>query len=201
MPVISNYNSKLYPITRQVRKKYFVNVDLENEDEFRPKYVDFLTDLMYTRCTDRFAKILANHSVPTYEYLFEYRGQYSIVNLQGEQVDMGVAHGDDLQYIFSDIWGNDLTMSPTDTKFTRNIFAPLLTNFAKTSVPTPTITDAINVAWTPLAPNKNRVFRIGDKLSVEEDYKQDILKFWTNDIPKLFKKKANAKKSSSKDEL
>jgi len=198
LPVISNYNSKLYPITRQVRKKYFVNVDLENEDEFRPKYVDFLTDLMYTRCTDRFAKILANHSVPTYEYLFEYRGQYSIVNLQGEQVDMGVAHGDDLQYIFSDIWGNDLTMSPTDTKFTRNIFAPLLTNFAKTSVPTPTITDAINVAWTPLAPNKNRVFRIGDKLAVEEDYKQDILKFWTDDIPKLFKKKT-AKKS--KDEL
>merc|ERR1712029_1066879 len=199
LPVISDYNSKLYPITRQVRKKYFVNVDLENEDEFRPKYVDFLTDLMYTRCTDRFAKILANHSVPTYEYLFEYRGQYSIVNLQGEQVDMGVAHGDDLQYIFSDIWGNDLTMSPTDTKFTRNIFAPLLTNFAKTSVPTPTITDAINVAWTPLAPNKNRVFRIGDKLAVEEDYKQDILKFWHEDIPKLFKKKASTKKG--KDEL
>jgi len=59
---------------------------------------------LYTRCTDRFTKILANQSVPTYEYLFEYRGQYSIVNLQGEQVDMGVAHGDDLQYIFSDIW-------------------------------------------------------------------------------------------------
>jgi len=199
LPVISGYTSKLYPITRQVRKRYFVNVDMENEDEFRPKYVDFLTDLMYTRCTDRFAKILANHSVPTYEYLFEYRGQYSIVNLQGEQVDMGVAHGDDLQYIFSDIWGEDLTMSPTDQKFTRNIFAPLLTNFAKTSVPTPTITDHLNVAWTPLAPNKNRVFKIGDTLSVEEDYKQDILKFWSEDIPKLFKKKASPKKG--KDEL
>ena len=60
--------------------------------------------------------------------------------ISGEQVDMGVAHGDDLQYIFSDIWGDDLSMSPTDTKFSRNIFAPLLTNFAKTSVPTPTIT-------------------------------------------------------------
>ena len=59
---------------------------MENEEEFRPKYVEFLTDLMYSRCTDRFAKILANHSVPTYEYSFEYRGQYSIVNLQGEQV-------------------------------------------------------------------------------------------------------------------
>ena len=38
---------------------------------------------------DRFAKLLANHSVPTYEYSFEYRGQYSIVNLQGEQVRGG----------------------------------------------------------------------------------------------------------------
>jgi len=137
--------------------------------------------------------------VPTYEYVFEYRGQYSIVNLQGEQVDMGVAHGDDLQYIFNDVWGSELAMSPTDTKFTKNIFTPLLTNFAKTSVPTPTVTDAINVAWTPLAPNKNRVFKISDKLSVEEDYKQDILKFWNEDIPKLFKKKAAAKKG--KDEL
>ena len=38
---------------------------------------------------NRFAKLLANHSVPTYEYSFEYRGQYSIVNLQGEQVRGG----------------------------------------------------------------------------------------------------------------
>ena len=132
LPVISNYNTKLYPMTRSIRKKYFVNVDMENEDEFRPKYVDFLTDLMYTRCTDRFAKILANHSVPTYEYQFDYRGQYSIVNLQGEQVDMGVAHGDDLQYILADIWGEEMSMSKSDLKFTKNILAPMLTNFAKT---------------------------------------------------------------------
>jgi hypothetical protein len=45
---------------------------------------------------------------------------------------MGVAHGDDLQYIFSDIWGEDLSMSPSDTKFTKNIFTPMLANFAKT---------------------------------------------------------------------
>ena len=100
--MISDYNSKLYPITRQVlktntkcqkhsfptqvRKRYFTNVDMESEEEFRPKFVEFLTDLMYSRCTDQFARLLVNHSVPTYEYSFEYRGQYSIVNLQGEQV-------------------------------------------------------------------------------------------------------------------
>jgi len=199
LPVISDFNSKLYPLTRQVRKRYFTNVDMENEEEFRPKYVEFLTDLMYTRCTDRFAKILANHSVPTYEYSFEYRGQYSIVNLQGEQVDMGVAHGDDLQYIFNGIWGDELQMSPSDTKFTRNIFAPLLTNFAKTSVPTPALSDHITTAWPPLSPSSPSVFRIDSKLSVMKDYLQDRLKFWTETVPGIFSKKD--KKSAKKDEL
>ena len=37
----------------QVRKRYFTNVDMESEEEFRPRYVEFLTDLMYSRCTDR----------------------------------------------------------------------------------------------------------------------------------------------------
>eukprot|EP00091_Calanus_sinicus_P022639 TRINITY_DN7271_c0_g1_i1.p1 TRINITY_DN7271_c0_g1~~TRINITY_DN7271_c0_g1_i1.p1 ORF type:complete len:195 (-),score=48.98 TRINITY_DN7271_c0_g1_i1:142-726(-) len=156
---------------------------MENEEEFRPKYVEFLTDLMYSRCTDRFAKILANHSVPTYEYSFEYRGQYSIVNLQGEQVDMGVAHGDDLQYIFNGIWGDELQMSPSDTKFTRNIFTPLLANFAKTSVPTPAMTDHINIAWPPQSPTSNSVLRIDSKLSVMKEHLQDRLRFWSETIP------------------
>ena len=45
---------------------------------------------------------------------------------------MGVAHGDDLQYVFSGIWGEEAEMSPSDLKFTRTIFVPLLANFAKT---------------------------------------------------------------------
>lgn len=198
LPVISDYNSKLYPITRQVRKRYFVNVDMENEEEFRPKYVEFLTDLMYSRCTDRFAKILANHSVPTYEYSFEYRGQYSIVNLQGEQVDMGVAHGDDLQYIFNGIWGDELQMSPSDTKFTRNIFTPLLANFAKTSVPTPAMTDHINIAWPPQSPTSNSVFKIDSKLSIMKEHLQDRLRFWSETIPGIFARK---EKKPKKEEL
>ena len=87
---------------------------------------------MFTRCTDKFARILANHSVPTYRYSFDYRGQYSIVNLQGEQVDMGVAHGDDLQYIFRNIWGEEHEMSTSDNKFTQSIYVPLLASFGKT---------------------------------------------------------------------
>ena len=45
LPVISAFNTKLYPITRQVRKRYFVNVDLEDEDEFRPRYNEVSRDI------------------------------------------------------------------------------------------------------------------------------------------------------------
>lgn len=44
---------------------------------------------------------------------------------------LGVAHGDDLQYIFSELWGEDLPMSETDLAFSKNVFIPLLVNFAK----------------------------------------------------------------------
>jgi len=203
LPVISDFNSKLYPITKQIRKRYFNNVDMESEEEFRPKYVEFLTDLMYSRCTDQFARLLANHSVPTYEYSFEYRGQYSIVNLQGEQVDMGVAHGDDLQYIFNGIWGEELQMSASDAKFTRNIFTPLLANFAKTSVPTPTLNEHINVAWPPLSPGiGSNVMKIDSKLSMMKDHIMDRLSFWAETIPGIFKKKEKkTKNSETKQEL
>ena len=50
----------------------------------------------------------------------------------GENADLGVAHGDDLQYVFSDLWGQDVPMSAADLKFSRNVFVPLLANFAKT---------------------------------------------------------------------
>jgi len=44
---------------------------------------------------------------------------------------LGVAHGDDLQYIFSELWSEDLPMSETDLAFSKNVFIPLLVNFAQ----------------------------------------------------------------------
>ena len=131
IPAISQIKSKLYPITRLVKKRYFLNVDLTNEDEFRLSYNRFLTDFMFGHCTDRFNKLLSSNGVLTYAYSFEYRGQYSVVNLMGETVDMGVSLGDDLQYLFS-LWGTELTMSQADLRFSGQVFVPMIANFART---------------------------------------------------------------------
>jgi hypothetical protein len=44
------------------------------------------------------------------------------------------------------------------------------------SVPTPQVTDSITVAWAPLAPNKNRVYRIGAKVTIDNEWKKDAIK-------------------------
>ena len=66
-----------------------------------------------------------------------------------------------------------------------NILKVLPFSFLCFSVPTPQITDNIDVAWAPLAPNKNRVYRIGSKLSLENDFKKDILKWVRRTLIKI----------------
>ncbi len=40
LPIMSELDRKLLPLSKAIRRKYFRNVDLEQEDEFRPKYVE-----------------------------------------------------------------------------------------------------------------------------------------------------------------
>jgi len=201
LPTISRINSKLYPITRLVRKKYFLNVDMDDEEEFRPKFNEFLTDLLYTRCVSKFNNLAQQGGVPSvHAFSFDYRGQYSIVNLQGETADMGVSAGDQLQYVFSNIWGDDMKMSNPDLKFIRNVWVPMITNFAKTSDPVPKENDSLTTKWTPLAQGQNNVLRVGETIKMETDWKKGAEKFWQEDVPKLFVKKAAAGKGK-RDEL
>lgn len=204
LPVLSRFTSKLYPITRQVRKRYFLNVDMENEDEFMPKYNELLTDLLFTRCISKFNNLLVDKT-KVFGYSFDYRGQYSIVNLQGETADMGVSAGDQTQYAFAGVWGDEMTMSSADLKFIRNVWTPLITNFAKNSEPSLPAAAAANASkWTPMAEGQNNVMRVGDKLQMEDGWKAAAAKFWHEEIPKLFTKKAakgGQKKAAGKDEL
>ena len=103
LPVISSIKSKLYPIARQVKKHYFLNTDMSDEDEFKPRFAHFLTvsqfssqvprhkrlhmlswftifilflpfqDLLFTQCVSKFNSLLVSKNVPTYGYSFDYR--------------------------------------------------------------------------------------------------------------------------------
>lgn len=46
LPIMSELDRKLLPLSKAIRRKYFRNIDLEREDQFRPKYVE-----VYVRVT------------------------------------------------------------------------------------------------------------------------------------------------------
>ena len=44
------------------------------------------------------------------------------------------------------------------------------------SNPTPALTDAITVAWEPLTAEKNQIYRISEKPSMDTEHKLDSIK-------------------------
>jgi len=42
LPIMSELNRKLGPLSKAIRRKYFRNIDLEQEIQFRSKYIEVL---------------------------------------------------------------------------------------------------------------------------------------------------------------
>ena len=57
LPVISSIKSKLYPIARQVKKHYFLNTDMSDEDEFKPRFAHFLTVSQFSSHVPRLKRL------------------------------------------------------------------------------------------------------------------------------------------------
>ncbi|KAK2724449.1 cholinesterase 1-like [Artemia franciscana] len=197
---LTSFRKRLVPLTRAIRKRYFMNADLEDETQFRSKYVEVLTDLLYTRCTDNFVKLLTNKSHIVFRYVFNYMGQYSIAKLQTGKGSLGVAHGDDLQYLFNNVWSDEYSMSSDDVDFSKSIYVPLITNFLKYGVPTFKMTETVKVPWPPSTPSKDIVLKINDPLEVKENWKSGFIRFWTVEVPSLLSAKIKTS-SKTKDEL
>jgi len=196
LPVISGFQNKLYPVTRAVKNHYFKNIKMDNEKKFKQRFAHFLTDLMFTRCTEKYMGLLVNNSVPTFAYQFDYKGKNSIVNVQGEDDSLDVSHGDDIQYLFSNIWGGDKDMRPShgDIQFARTVYTKLLTNFAKTHNPTPEQSQAINTLWPVSTKDNRQLYHINKQLTVDTDFNRpEDLKFWKDEIPVLMKAETKRK--------
>jgi hypothetical protein len=42
LPIMSELDRRLLPLSKAIRRKYFRNVDLDEEDQFRPKYIEVI---------------------------------------------------------------------------------------------------------------------------------------------------------------
>ena len=89
--------------------EYYVgSVDSINEEHKEGMFKMF-TDAGYLFGIHNAIRYLLKHGATVYQYLLTYQGEYSSVNGFGIPTS-GVAHADDLFYIFGPVFGYDLSL-------------------------------------------------------------------------------------------
>ncbi|KAF5288890.1 hypothetical protein FQA39_LY03769 [Lamprigera yunnana] len=164
-------------IAETVKSYYFKDryIDSTSKDLL----IDLLTDVMFYVPQRLGSTLYAKYSKqPVYFYVFGYKGSYSYTKLYGDPTtDFGVAHCDDLLYLFE---SPDLNYKPTeaDLKIT-DLMTTLWYNFANTGNPNPTDSKS---KWVPVSTDNLEYYFIKDSndLTMSKNLYEERYQFWNN---------------------
>lgn len=102
-PLIFDYPPRQFPnskeVTERIREVYMKNEDLSemNSKEFGVLF----SDAIISYAVSRLVNLVRNHG-DIFVYEFDYKGIFTEASRSvGNEVDFGVVHADDLQYLFS----------------------------------------------------------------------------------------------------
>ncbi|XP_076629794.1 esterase FE4 [Colletes latitarsis] len=152
------------------------HVSKENINE----YSKMLSDVFYNAGQLLSLDILATrNTAPIYEYLFTYEAPLGYMrNIFGmNDGTAGVAHGDELNYLFYSTAFKNLPEPDSSVEKMTNIMTKLWTNFAKDRNPTSKMDDDITVNWEPRG-NDNSYLNINQELKMENNLMQDRHNYW-----------------------
>ncbi|KAJ9588458.1 hypothetical protein L9F63_018191, partial [Diploptera punctata] len=112
-------------------------------------------------------KLSERYKSPIYFYKFSFSGPFGIIKrLLGAEKMQGVAHGDDLGYLFRMILTSRITLPPEDPSMvTLNRMVKMWTNFAKTGNPIPQEDNLLNVPWPPYTKDNHTYLNIDKELT------------------------------------
>lgn len=164
----------------------------------------------------RAASLLSNYSSsPVYFYEFVYKGRYSrhvwkdtrkpkgkiilyvkkktsfnIKQLLLSQFLGGVAHGDDLLYLFDTSYDtvSGLSMPFFDDNDPEILMVVRLTklwaHFARTGEPLPKGSDLFgNITWEPLRSEGKPYLEMGTNFTIKKDFRGEAMRLWDNLFP------------------
>jgi len=146
--------------------------------------MDMFTDSYFAHPNTEAIKMHAKSPVPTYNYLFSYRGSFSLAPMmsgfepEALKEDFGVCHGDDLLYMFkSSLQGN--SSIPANDKKMVEIYQKLITNFARYGNPTPLASADIPI-WLPAQKSKAACVYMDINLKPQEKHRifAERMAFW-----------------------
>nr|AJP62564.1 carboxylesterase [Oxya chinensis] len=174
-------------ITKKIKDFYFSNGELSVS-----KLSEMYSDGLFIWNADEAVRNYKD-TAPVYYYLLSYKGKYRMSKVfGGGDLDLGVAHGDDLFYLFSDnpYYPTSGSMPQKDYEIVQTM-TKLWTNFAKTGNPTP---DNDPVHWPRVTSDGELEYLdIGEQLQVKRGLFQERVDFWRSLPLREAKRKSAAK--------
>ncbi|XP_049854057.1 esterase E4-like [Schistocerca gregaria] len=171
-------------ISQELKKFYLKNQPITNTslDGLGKLYADAIICFG----EDRAAKIIAKISrYPVYFYKFSYQGRYSFFYIPGTTSPYGVAHHDDLMYLFyiSSLGFPFFQDGEPETHISETLIA-MWANFVKTGNPTPSSSSVTsNITWEPMKPEKLTYLDIDSQLVLKENLYQERMEVWSRLFP------------------
>lgn len=142
------------------------------------------SDALYNSCIDETVKAYWQTQAPVYQYLYEYKGDNSMVNLLVNSAPTlfptGVCHGDELFLLFNLRIIGLRDLSPIDSRVA-NRLVTLWTDFAKHGV-APKMESFEYPKWPKFDPDSMYYYRIGEELQIDSHYRQSEAFFWTHHL-------------------
>ncbi|XP_045507222.1 esterase E4-like isoform X2 [Colias croceus] len=169
---------------KALRREYLGDRDLGNTDI---DYVDLgklYGDAVIGFGAHRLANLLAhNNKEPTYYYEFDYIGNQSHYVDPTTGKPTGVAHHDELIYLFSLPAGFEpIPVSDSRDSFMVDKLTDIFYNFARTGNPNSLLDDK-PVTWPPIHPSNRKYLRIGDHFSVHTNLFEHRFRVWEHLYP------------------
>lgn len=163
----------------EIIKQYFKDGSFLGSTD--TEYLDFTSDDRFTRPLHKTVQLMSRHT-PLYFYVFSYVSDIGETLLKGlitKKPVQGVAHTEDVFYI----WRRKGIPLPSGVdELTANRLIKIWSNFIKTGNPTPK-KEAIldDVIWPAVTLRKSiPYFNIGNNISINYNYRNKQIKFWTN---------------------
>lgn len=183
----TNIRGNVDSVSETLIFEYFNRVKDGNVSQVVQPFVNMSTDAMYVACNDKTLRTYSASGAQVYMYTFEYRGENSMVELQyGPQstyFDPGVAHGDELLYLFNIDEDGLKQPSLLDNLVSGRMIA-LWTDFVKFGE-APQYVNYEYPRWEPYRPETQIYYRIGRDLRPESFYRQRAVDLWTKHLPAL----------------
>ncbi|XP_048507575.1 esterase FE4-like isoform X2 [Athalia rosae] len=163
-------------VSDEVRKFYFGDEPI-TEDSI-DNWIQTTGDICFTFGLHKVVETQQKtKKAPCYIYKLSYDTTQSLGKCLSNSSYEGVAHGDEIPYLFNvQITGDRLVHKPgTQEKIVSDRMVKLWTNFAKHGNPTPETNDLINVKWLPVTENEKHYLNIDGELSAGIDPDEKVV--------------------------